>query len=456
MKTIFSPAQSTGHSGIFLKFGLQLLFIFLIACNSNKQAQSGYTTITKWQNNKKAAISLTFDDGTINQLTVARPIMNKLGFHATYFIITGKIKGSAKGKFIGRPPEQIIKETAMVKTNADNLFERASLIAYSGLKNGVDFHTRAGIFYEAGKVDDAYKIIDTGYQLVRGLKTNHRDEQIFHDNPTDTTTWEDYKDYATEGHEIASHTVTHPKLAVLDSVNLMYELNQSKADILNNLGVQYTFSAECPYGTENERVMHFAHQVYPALRNRMPARYLAEINRSGKKLPFEFSNEYIQWQRGPVRSVTMTTMKSWVDTCLAHDNIWLVLVFHGIDGIGWEPRTGAELNEYFAYMHQLESDLWIAPFGEITKYIRERKSTEIQSRHTGDTVSIDFTTTLSRADYNIPLTMKTYIEKSWKKAYLSRLNRASERESLNISKDSQGHYVMYSVFPSDQGVRIFN
>ncbi|MEZ4931439.1 MAG: hypothetical protein R2788_04810 [Saprospiraceae bacterium] len=30
-------------------------------------------------------------------------------------------------------------------------------------------------------------------------------------------------------------------------------------------------------------------------------------------------------------------MKSWVDTCLAHDNIWLVLVFHGVDGLA-NPR----------------------------------------------------------------------------------------------------------------------
>jgi peptidoglycan/xylan/chitin deacetylase (PgdA/CDA1 family) len=427
----------------------------LLSCKADLTLPAGATQITKWPADKRAAISITYDDGTINQFTVARPIMNKLGFRATYFIITGKIKGSAKGKFIGRSPEQIVKETATIKTNADNLFERASLIAYTGLKNGVDFHTRAGIFYEAGKVEEAYKIIDTGFQLVRGLKLNHHNEQIFHDNPSDTTTWEDYKSYAAEGHEIASHTVTHPKLAVLDSVNLAYELNQSKTDIINNLGDQYAFSAECPYGTENERVMHYAHQVYPALRNRMPASYLAEINRSGKKLPYEFNTEYIQWQRGPVRSVSMSTMKSWVDTCLTHDNIWLVLVFHGVDGIGWEPRTGNELNEYFTYMKQYESNLWIAPFGEVTKYIRERISVKRGSRLLGDTIAIDFTSNLSPADYHVPLTLKTYIDKSWSQAILHRLNHSPENETLKINQDIYGHYVMYTALPSDRDIRIY-
>jgi hypothetical protein len=201
--------------------------------------------------------------------------------------------------------------------------------------------------------------------------------------------------------------------------------------------------------------MHYAHQVYPALRNRMPASYLAEINRSGKKLPYEFNTEYIQWQRGPVRSVSMSTMKSWVDTCLTHDNIWLVLVFHGVDGIGWEPRTGNELNEYFTYMKQYESNLWIAPFGEVTKYIRERTSVKTGSRLSGDTIAIDFTSNLSPADYHVPLTLKTYIDKSWSQAILHRLNHSPENETLKINQDIYGHYVMYTALPSDRDIRIY-
>jgi hypothetical protein len=42
--------------------------------------------------------------------------------------------------------------------------------------------------------------------------------------------------------------------------------------------------------------------------------------------------------------------KSWVDTVEAHDNNWLVLVFHGVDGIGWEALPGSLLQEYFSYI----------------------------------------------------------------------------------------------------------
>src|ERR1700747_118861 len=90
-------------------------------------AQVGKTEITKWQYDKNGAVSLTYDDGSINQFRVAVPIMDSFGFPATFFIITGNIPGSQyHGTFVGRPTNAIIAETANIPTNRDNFFERAS------------------------------------------------------------------------------------------------------------------------------------------------------------------------------------------------------------------------------------------------------------------------------------------------------------------------------------------
>ncbi len=360
-----------------MKNTLNRLFIILLLSNCTKTSELT-TEICKWQDDKKSAISITYDDGIINQFTVARPIMNALDFKATYFVITGKLNGSGKGKFIGRPISEIIAESAKIKTDSTNFFERASAIGFSGVANSIYYHTHAGSLFESGKIKEAYALIDDGYEKLRTGVPIISDEVIFHDNAIDTSTWDDYRNYAKEGHEIASHTVTHAKLAVLDEPNLLYELEQSKADIKHYLGDYYTFSAECPYGTENERAMQYAHKIYPALRNRMPETWLTELNRGNKENPGNANSEYVQWQRGPVNSINMATMKSWVDTCLVHDNVWLVLVFHGVDGVGWEPRTGAELKEYFEYMKAKEKDLWVATFGEVTKYLRERKTAQMR------------------------------------------------------------------------------
>lgn len=57
-------------------------------------------------------------------------------------------------------------------------------------------------------------------------------------------------------------------------VNILHELRRSKEDIEHFLGPYHTFSVECPFGTEDERVMPYLFEVYPAARNRMPEPWL--------------------------------------------------------------------------------------------------------------------------------------------------------------------------------------
>lgn len=45
--------------------------------------------ILKWPQDKKAAVTLTFDDGTLDQYEVAAPLLGKAGIRATFFLITG-------------------------------------------------------------------------------------------------------------------------------------------------------------------------------------------------------------------------------------------------------------------------------------------------------------------------------------------------------------------------------
>jgi hypothetical protein len=76
-------------------------------------------------------------------------------------------------------------------------------------------------------------------------------------------------------------------------------------------------------------------------------------------------------------------MRSWIDTVAAHENIWLVLVFHGVDGMGWEPRTGADLEQYFAYLKAKEDSVWVATFRDVAKYMRERVLGSVRSYRDG-------------------------------------------------------------------------
>ncbi len=413
--------------------------------------KTGTTTIATWQHGRPAALSLTYDDGTINQFTAALPIMNRLRLPATFFIITGQIPGSKyQGRFIGRPVEEIIAETAVTPTNRENFFERASAIAFSGYEGTLEYHTRAGGMYDEqgeDKAAEAYQILDEGYAKIRA--GNFGTASV--EDTRHGVTWDQIKTYAAQGHEFASHTVTHPRLAVLDEVNMLYELEKSKEEIQTRLGRKHTFSAEGPYGTENERAVSYILKLYPASRNRMPEPYLEELNRWNRMNPGTSGKEYVQWQRGATTKTPLPLMKSWVDTIAANHNNWLVLVFHGVDGIGYEALPHELLEDYFNYIKEKEHLIWVATFGDVTKYMRERMAATVRQTSSKSKITIELTHTLDREDYDLPLTLKTYLPVKWKNV---KIKQGATSEILPLAKDEQGSFVQYQAIPNSTPIQL--
>jgi peptidoglycan/xylan/chitin deacetylase (PgdA/CDA1 family) len=421
------------------------LMLFTSGC-IQKEKFTGQTEIMRWQDGKQAAISLTYDDGSINQFTQALPIMNRMQFPATFFIITGQIPGSEyQGTFKGRPVKEIIAETAKVATNERNFFERASAAGFLGFQNTIEYHTRAGAMIDAGKEEEAYKIIDELYLKVREGAFKPGNSSKLEVAEAKGVSWEMLKDFAAQGHEFGSHTVTHPRLAALDEPNMLYELEKSREDILKQLGPEHTFSAEGPYGTENERVMEYILKIYPATRNRMPEPYLEEINRGSKMQPGDSDKEYVQWQRGALTSTSLPLMKSWIDTVAAHQKDWLVLVFHGVDGIGWEALSHEMLEEYFQYIKGREHRLWIATFGDVTKYMRQRMNSSVETDAKKDHIVVHLSHSLDISMYNLPLTLKSYLPATWKTVSVK---QGGKEQLVPLEMDDKGTFVLYQALPN--------
>ena len=144
-------------------------------------------------------------------------------------------------------------------------------------------------------------------------------------------------------------------------------------------------------------------------------------------------------------------MKSWVDTVATHDNNWLVLVFHGVDGIGYEALPHEMLDEYFQYIKQKENILWVATFADVSKYMRERMSAVVKATETKDKISITLTHSLDKSSYNVPLTLKTYIPAKWK---IVKVKQGDKVENVSVVSDGTGTYVQYQVFPNVVPVEI--
>ncbi len=431
------------------KICLHLLLFFSLF---NYFSAKGQTEITKWQDGKTGAVSITYDDGSINQFKYALPVMKRLALPATFYIITGSITGSKyQGKFIGRPVEEIITETATVPTDAGNYFERASAAKYLGYIGADAYYDSSAILYEDGNETQAYAVMDSLYSKVKNgilIKGTELSMEVAQEKGL---TWDSIKLYASEGYEFASHTITHAHMAVLDTTNMFYELEKSKEDIKDHLGEKYCFTAEIPFGIEHPRAMKYSLPAYAALRNMMTDPYMQEINRGYKTQPGSAGKEYVQWQRGGTTKTPLSLMQSWVDTTLAHDNIWLVLVFHGIDGLGYEALPHELLDTYFQYIKKHEDKLWVACFSDAAKYMRERMHASVNTDRKGNNIIVHLQHTLDTNTYNIPLTLKTYVPDDWKKTVVKQDNN---RRQVQVQKDTKGNYILYRANPNKGAIEL--
>jgi peptidoglycan/xylan/chitin deacetylase (PgdA/CDA1 family) len=422
-----------------------LLTLAACCCLSFAFAQTsvvGQTTVTEWQDGKNGALSITYDDGSHNQFKDALPIMERLHLPATFFVITGGIPGSKyQGKFIGRPVKKIIAETATIPTKDRN-------------KGTITYVTKAaGMYDNPRRKAQAYHLMDSLYKKVRhgDFEPGYQPCDEYLQEKGDT--WDDFRHYAKEGYEIASHSITHASMPGLDSVNIAWELEKSKEEIRNQMGEQYTFSTEVPYGYENERVMKIAYPIYQALRNRMPEPWLTELDRPSKKTPAVNDKDYVQWQRECNTHAPLSLMKSWVDTTVARRDTWLVLVIHGVDGLGYEALSDTLLKNYFHYIKARDNNLWIATFGEVAKYMREREASIVDNKIGKGGMEVTLTHSLDKSMYFIPLTLKTYVSPDWK---IVHIRQGKQTSSATVQADAAGSYIIYRAEPNKGKITLTN
>ncbi|HLF34332.1 MAG TPA: hypothetical protein VI583_08845, partial [Cyclobacteriaceae bacterium] len=228
-------------------------------------------------------------------------------------------------------------------------------------------------------------------------------------------------------------------------------LEKSREEILNNLGPHHTFSAETPYCSVDKRVIEYANKVYPVIRSRKHDSFLKEIRFSSRQSPVNQTIEYVEWQRGTYTKTPLSEMKAWVDTTAAQKNIWLVLIIHGLDGIGWESVKSDEIDEYFRYIKSNEDDLWIATYGDVTKYLRERMNAEVKKSEKKGKITVMLTHPLDQAIYNVPLTLRTTVRPEWKEATVKQGNEISRLKTMKAGNET---YILYQASPNAGNIEI--
>ena len=418
------------------------------------------TEITKWPDGKLAAVAITYDDSTINQFRIALPLMNERGLVGTFFVITAQIPGSKNmPTFVGRPIMEILKESAAVPTSASNVFERTSMLRYLGeiQRNDIVLATRVQPANLAGVDDVLAKLRATGQTYAVGairyapVRSEEAGRPAAH--APGGLSWDEMRKVASQGHEIANHAVSHARLPSLDEANILYEVDKANEELKKEMGDKHLFSIEAPYGIADERVRKMLINRFPLTRNWVSdsdGEFMDGIMRGNKRDPATSTKPYVEWERGPVTSTTVEEMTGWIDSSMK-TGAWLVLVIHGVEGVGYQPLPAANVKAYFDYIKAKSDRIWVATYQDGAKYIRERMKAVVKTVQAGQVIEVTITHPLDAKVYDVPLTARTTVPAEWNAAQVTQGRNTTK---ATVEKDAGGSYVQYHVNPNGGVVRL--
>ncbi len=164
------------------------------------------------------------------------------------------------------------------------------------------------------------------------------------------------KAFITAGHEVGSHTVTHPDLTTLTGTKLRQELVSSKNRLTTITGKSVTNIAS-PYGSYNSAVILAMKAAgYKSHRSVEPG-----FNSKDSLNVYDIKVQNIE------SNTTVAQVKAWVDQALA-SKTWLVLVYHQVD-------TNPAAGEYNTLPSDLDAELsYIKSTGITAKTLQQALS----------------------------------------------------------------------------------
>lgn len=298
-------------------------------------AQSGVPTasITRWPQDRTAAISLSFDDGIDTHLDIVGPILRKHHLQATFFVATGL------GPFEKRKSE--------------------------------------------------------------------------------------WKQLAEQGNELGNHTVHHPCLLPeitphsQDYTPAMMEgeIRDAAQEISQLLDRQrgLTFAYPCgnmSFGKPQDEVKNAALYLQYVSQYAFAARAVG----SGAQNPDELNVLAVN-DLGVTADKDFPALLDMAQPAIK-GHIWGIYCFHGVGG-DWLSITPQALDELTAYLER-HAEVWTATFGDVVRYIQERRAASIRVTQSDPTsIEVAMTGSLDKRIYDVPLTLKIEVPAQWKEAAAS-------------------------------------
>ncbi len=276
-------------------------------------------------------------------------------------------------------------------------------------------------------------------------------------------TWKQFQTMSSEGHEIASHTVTHPDLSTLQTGNinspgtLLYELYNSKITIEQKIPGQKCITLDYPFIVYNNNVINNTSLYYESARTGGDNPNDSSLSGSGfytiaaKEEQFNIPRNSTLDDLDELTDVENYMQNSinsgkWGLT-MAHE----VYPFNQIANIlqqgSWYPMSVEWLTSFCQWIKQKSdnNDVWVETMANITRYMKEREQFQstIIAQNTLQ-IQLSGTTGLNTQIYNYPLTVDIAVPSDWQKVIIM---QGSKSDTLVTSFSGSNAYIRTKLIP---------
>lgn len=255
--------------------------------------------------------------------------------------------------------------------------------------------------------------------------------------------WGNLSTLSKNGHEIASHTVSHLNFSGASVSSQDTECKNSQSTINSNVTNTKCVTIAYPNCNMGDRAT-------------ISKYYIAGRVCSGQIVSSTPSDMY-QISSIVCGSEGLNTAQALNDKVASAKNSkgWCVFLFHGFDADGgYSPMASSILSSHLSYMNTNNPDYWVGTFVNVVKYIKERNAASLaETAITSDSLKITLTDNLDNAMYDAAISVRRVIPTGWTKANVWQNNT---KLSSSIVSANGKTYVMFSAVPDAGAIYVAN
>ncbi len=250
--------------------------------------------------------------------------------------------------------------------------------------------------------------------------------------------WTALRNASIDGHEVASHTITHANFGEINEDQERTELRDSKDVIENQISGQQCITMAYPYCVTG--VDSICGKYYIAARGCQ--------NYIEPSTPGSFLNvsSIVCGSQGSIK--TLAHFKSKFESAAAM-NGWCVFLLHGVDSDGgYSPLASGVLRSSIEYLNIRRSRFWVTTFKNSALYAHERNAVSVTEILNADTaMTLQVTDTLVDSIYCFPLTIRRPLPPDWPSADVTQNNASVPARIVQVDTVI---YINFDVIP-DKG-----